>query len=556
MEYLIIALLISFFIYNLVSFKFIGSILEKRKTSDILVIPMSIINSFVVFNMIKVNEYIPIHVFGGIGLLILLNTYIVYKDTLLRNYFITASFLIHIMGVFSICVSLFAVLTNQTMYQVANSINIIFCMISTACLLQLCLVVVIKFIPAKNIKIINQHGEQLIFMVIMLTLFNLYLMLNSKVYTIENYNVLYLENQIIVPAVMLSMAYMCLFYSIKMGNLLGYKEKTDKLKDAYEKEKLYRDVIDKDVLIVCDVNFSKNNIITGLETLRGNVGNRIYIYNEMVNYISQNFVEKNFKSNFVDLFNLENIFKEFENGTKEIHFEFKAKINTKDYIWVHMHLPIIRNEKGDICGFIQLRDIDYKMKEQLELKRKSELDLLTSLYNKVTTADRINEFLKRDNRKSRGALFIIDIDNFKTINDRLGHFKGDEVLLELSKSLSSIFRPYDIIGRIGGDEFIVFIEGEFNENYIKQKALKICELFNRSYSNDNIEFYWVSASIGISLYPNFGESFEELYKTADIALYQTKSKGKNGYTIYEYNFKQLEYISERTKIEQIKNAND
>ncbi len=132
-------------------------------------------------------------------------------------------------------------------------------------------------------------------------------------------------------------------------------------------------------------------------------------------------------------------------------------------------------------------------------------------------------------------MFIVDIDDFKSVNDNLGHYFGDLVLGEVANNLRSKFRDEDIVGRIGGDEFIVFMQNISDEATITDKAEKISAAFNNTYSGKN-NTYKISGSIGIARYPIDGNSYEELYKAADKALYQSKLAGKDCYTFYSKEF--------------------
>ncbi len=184
--------------------------------------------------------------------------------------------------------------------------------------------------------------------------------------------------------------------------------------------------------------------------------------------------------------------------------------------------------------------------EQKLLEEKSRIDLLTGCYNKISAEQIISNKLLTGKDKDH-ALFIIDIDNFKAVNDNLGHFFGDEVLKEVSGNLKSSFRNHDVIARIGGDEFVVFIENITNSKLIKEKATRIVEAFNRTYSGEYKD-YSISGSVGIAFYPNSGSSYDDLYKAADKALYQAKLAGKNRYVIYDKSLVEGT-MSDLTKLE-------
>jgi len=162
---------------------------------------------------------------------------------------------------------------------------------------------------------------------------------------------------------------------------------------------------------------------------------------------------------------------------------------------------------------------------------KSNHDQLTGLYNKAATQELISECIGEYGRTGSHVLYIMDIDNFKSINDTLGHSLGDRVLAELAKHLSAAARESDVVGRIGGDEFMVFLKDIRNTETIAIKAEELRSAFHTAGAAIP-ELARMSGSIGCARYPDDGGTFEELYKTADKALYETKASGKDGWTIY------------------------
>lgn len=172
-----------------------------------------------------------------------------------------------------------------------------------------------------------------------------------------------------------------------------------------------------------------------------------------------------------------------------------------------------------------------KTKEQNEkLKNEADTDLLTELNNKIATERKIKEYM-RNNPKKQSLMFVMDVDNFKKINDTRGHAFGDEVLRELGMRLQSMFRVTDIIGRVGGDEFIIFLKDIKDVETAEREGGKL-EQFFRQFEVGQYVKYSVTASIGAALFPGEGKSFEELYKAADKALYVSKKQGKNRLTFY------------------------
>lgn len=162
---------------------------------------------------------------------------------------------------------------------------------------------------------------------------------------------------------------------------------------------------------------------------------------------------------------------------------------------------------------------------------KSNHDQLTGLYNKTATEELISECIGEYGMADGHVLYIMDIDNFKSINDSLGHSLGDRALAELAKHLSAAARESDVVGRIGGDEFMVFLKSIKNTETVSIKAEELRNAFHTAGAAIP-ELAKMSGSIGCSRYPDDGSTFEELYKKADKALYETKASGKDGWTIY------------------------
>lgn len=161
----------------------------------------------------------------------------------------------------------------------------------------------------------------------------------------------------------------------------------------------------------------------------------------------------------------------------------------------------------------------------------AETDQLTGLYNKVTTENKIREFME-ENPDTQSLLFVLDIDNFKKINDTLGHAFGDEVLRTIGQRIRMEFRASDIIGRAGGDEFIILLKNLNSDEIIIREAQKV-EQFFKSFEAGTYVKYAATASIGCAVFPRDAGDFEGLYRAADQALYQAKKRGKNQLAFYK-----------------------
>ena len=170
-------------------------------------------------------------------------------------------------------------------------------------------------------------------------------------------------------------------------------------------------------------------------------------------------------------------------------------------------------------------------KESMELQNKAETDLLTELLNKISTESKIKEYLEGEGRDKTSMMCVLDIDNFKKINDTMGHAFGDEVLATLGKRIRTEFRVTDIIGRTGGDEFIIFLKDLKDDAVIERESGRVAGFF-KDFTVGTYTKYSPTASIGAAIYSRDGSDYESLYKAADTALYKAKKRGKNQLAFY------------------------
>ena len=158
------------------------------------------------------------------------------------------------------------------------------------------------------------------------------------------------------------------------------------------------------------------------------------------------------------------------------------------------------------------------------LRRSVSVDMVSGLLNRDATERFIKERLENMAQGETCALFIVDLDNFKQVNDILGHPAGDEAIRQAAEMLSSLFRANDIVGRLGGDEFAIFLQGDVTEALVLEKAASICEKVQLALGDEKTVN--VTVSVGVHLAAK-GQKFEGLYRSADLALYKAKKAGKH-----------------------------
>lgn len=218
-------------------------------------------------------------------------------------------------------------------------------------------------------------------------------------------------------------------------------------------------------------------------------------------------------------------------GKKEIHSIFRAKDITGEYVWFDLVGITILKENLPVTIIGKMTNVDKQQKEYERLKQHALEDPLTKLYNRSAASAKINTIISQTELSHMHAFCMIDIDNFKSLNDNLGHTFGDAVLIEFSSKITNLLQENDLAFRIGGDEFAVFLTDIPSLEYVEDTAQKISNILKELLLGNNRPFD-ISGSVGISLYPNHGATFEDLFARADIALYHSKDLGKDCYSIY------------------------
>ncbi|MBI5057842.1 MAG: GGDEF domain-containing protein [Nitrospirae bacterium] len=159
-------------------------------------------------------------------------------------------------------------------------------------------------------------------------------------------------------------------------------------------------------------------------------------------------------------------------------------------------------------------------------------DALTGLPNRTLFADHLNLSLSQASRSGHMvAVLYLDLDNFKTINDSLGHSVGDQLLKAAAKRLQSCLRESDTVARLGGDEYVILLPVTTHEKDIVVTVTKIISAFQELFLINGHKLH-VTVSVGISLYPPDGKDIDTLLKKADTAMYKAKERGKNGYKFF------------------------
>jgi len=204
----------------------------------------------------------------------------------------------------------------------------------------------------------------------------------------------------------------------------------------------------------------------------------------------------------------------------------RLKGRNGQYSWYRSQYKAGFDRKGRVlCLVGTLTDIDAQINREVELRKQAQQDSLTGVYNRAGVK-LINARLEQI---SRGILFMLDLDDFKTINDTYGHAAGDRVLMAIGGVLHETFRADDIVARVGGDEFIAFLSGSDSRAMGEQKGRELLERV-RALRVTGVNAA-ISVSVGAARAPALGRSYEALSQAADEAMYQVKQDGKNGFLL-------------------------
>lgn len=197
--------------------------------------------------------------------------------------------------------------------------------------------------------------------------------------------------------------------------------------------------------------------------------------------------------------------------------------------WITMAAVPIEDSTGKVAaGIVVFTDITAQKNVQEHLQHTAHYDALTGLPNRILLADRLNQAMQRALRSGRKlALVFIDLDEFKSVNDRHGHAFGDQLLIEMARRMSGVLRVVDTLARLGGDEFVAVLSDLESSQTAEMLSDRLLEMLSTPVRIDDLELK-ISGSIGIAIYPQNADIDQiELMRQADVAMYQAKLKGRN-----------------------------
>ncbi|MDO4965884.1 MAG: diguanylate cyclase [Lachnospiraceae bacterium] len=322
------------------------------------------------------------------------------------------------------------------------------------------------------------------------------------------------------------------------GKLDGYPLVAGVILDCTERKRIEEELaLQNERLNILSESVKEHFVDLNLrsDVLNIKLGSSVYSKDEI---IIKNFVEKN-DLNVIhpdDREILKSIIEAASKKNINDSFDFRSTYfeDDNDYHWYRATISSVRGVDGYVSRIVgRIVNIDETKKRELELQRRADKDALTGLYNKGTTQTLVAEAIAENAKnKTLAAMIMIDLDHFKDVNDTFGHAAGDKLLEDVGKVLNDSFKGRDIVGRMGGDEFMVFmtdIKSEDDATIISGRLNKM--LTKQIVKSDGS--ITVTASIGIAICDASITDYDKLFARADSALYKTKESGRNGKTLYK-----------------------
>lgn len=213
--------------------------------------------------------------------------------------------------------------------------------------------------------------------------------------------------------------------------------------------------------------------------------------------------------------------------------EFQNRKKNGEIYWELAHIAPVFSDNGEILHYLAVKeDITLSKQQEQRILYQAHFDALTDLPNRFLSLDRLSLLINEAQRQNDTiAVLFVDLDDFKKINDSLGHDVGDKLLVQAATRLRDSLRKGDTVGRLGGDEFIILLSGLHQATDGRPIIAGILEEFRKPFTIDNRELI-ITASIGVAVFPHDGDNPSELLRNADSAMYHSKEQGRNTYAFF------------------------
>ena len=251
-------------------------------------------------------------------------------------------------------------------------------------------------------------------------------------------------------------------------------------------------------------------------------------FDDFIHAYVKNDVFKEDAPSFRDVVSREKLIGMYHSGVYSHSLDYREVRRDHSLCWMRLTVRLIMYPtSSDIKAYVMIQDINEEKLSALALIQHSELDSLTGAFNRRAFIEKVTELLHKAPQRNH-MMLMLDIDGFKNVNDTYGHDFGDKLLQSITQTARRELRTDDLIGRVGGDEFMLCLPNMATDAVMEKKAAQLSRAL-RGKTPDGGE---VTVSIGVSVFSRDGVSFEELYQKADVALYKIKKTCKNGYCFF------------------------
>lgn len=251
-------------------------------------------------------------------------------------------------------------------------------------------------------------------------------------------------------------------------------------------------------------------------------------FNDRTREYAEQFVYPDDREAYSALLDSDNLLSMFYRGEHSAILEYREIDESGNENWRKLTVEMVEYlNSTDVQAFLMYENIDAEKKTALKEQELAETDPLTGVLNRTAFVEKA-EMALAANPSAQQALLMLDMDGFKQVNDTFGHAVGDQALMDIAAVIRSLLDDGDLICRLGGDEFLIFLHDSPYDAVIEKRAKTICEMTRKAFS----QAVQISTSIGIAVFPRDGQNFDELYHKADKALYYVKNAGKDNFALY------------------------
>ena len=248
-------------------------------------------------------------------------------------------------------------------------------------------------------------------------------------------------------------------------------------------------------------------------------------FNDRAQRYAQTRVCEEDREHYLGFLNSDVMLAAYYRGQRTKTLEYREALPDGQQRWLRLTVELVQfPASGDVMAYLLYENIAQEKNNELL----AQTDPLTGLLNRSAFEEKFHRVTKIRKSGTMGALMMIDLDGFKQVNDHFGHAAGDATLIEIAQKLKSAFRAGDLLCRLGGDEFLIYMCDIPERKAIEEKAEVVCAAMHKSFSLD----VQLSASMGIAVNPDDGEDLDILYRKADLALYFVKACGKDNFALY------------------------